>query len=159
VQLHILDQELRPVPVGVTGEIFVGGAGLARGYLNRPELTDERFISNPFLQEVGARLYKTGDLARHLPGGDIEYLGRMDDQVKIRGYRIELGEIESVLGRHPSIRQAVVLVRDEGEERNGWSRMYRLVPNPAPKNYANTSRPNCLSIWFRPGSYSLSRCR
>ncbi|MSU58572.1 MAG: amino acid adenylation domain-containing protein [Pedosphaera sp.] len=114
LQIYILDSRRQPVPIGVPGEMFVGGAGLARGYLNRPELTAERFIPNPFSNEPGARLYKTGDLARFLPGHDIEYLGRIDHQVKIRGFRIELGEIESVLCQHAAVREAVVLAREDG---------------------------------------------
>jgi len=105
-QIYILDSYLQPVPIGVAGEIFIGGDGLARGYLNKPELTQEKFIINPFGQ---GRLYKTGDLARYLPDGDIEYLGRIDNQVKIRGFRIELGEIESLLNQHPQIEQTVVI--------------------------------------------------
>lgn len=117
LQLLVLDQELRPVEPGVTGELFVGGAGLARGYLNRPELTAQRFIAHPFA--AGERLYRTGDLARRLPNGDLEYLGRCDQQVKIRGHRIELGEIESVLSHLADIRGAVVAARPgrDGEKR------------------------------------------
>lgn len=112
-QVYLLDLQLQPVPVGVPGELYIGGDGLARGYLNRPELTAEHFVCHPFSDEPGARLYKTGDLARYLPDGSIEYLGRLDSQVKIRGYRIELGEIESVLRQHPSIRESVVLIRED----------------------------------------------
>jgi len=111
-QVYILDRYLQPVPIGVPGELYIGGDGLARGYLNRPELTDERFIPNPF-SEPSARLYKTGDLARYLPNGDIEYLGRIDHQVKVRGFRIELGEIEAVLCQHPNVQTAVVSVRED----------------------------------------------
>lgn len=114
LQIYILDPRRQPVPIGVPGEMFVGGAALARGYLHRPELTADRFIPNPFNGEPGARLYKTGDLARFLPGRDIEYLGRIDHQVKIRGFRIELGEIESVLCQHVAVREAVVLAREDG---------------------------------------------
>src|SRR5262245_4168475 len=112
-RIYILDGYLNPVSVGVPGEIYIGGAGLARGYLNRPELTQEKFIPNPFNRDHDSRLYKSGDRARYLPDGNIEFLGRMDDQVKIRGYRIELGEIEAVLGQHPAIREAVVLARED----------------------------------------------
>jgi amino acid adenylation domain-containing protein len=111
LQLYILDQHLQPVPIGVTGEMYVGGAGLAKGYLNRPELTQERFIPNPFSNNPEARLYKSGDLARYLPNRDIEYLGRIDYQVKIRGFRIELGEIEALLNQHPAIRESVVVAQ------------------------------------------------
>ncbi len=112
-QVYIVDSHLNPVPVGVTGELHICGEGLARGYLNRPELTAEKFIPNPFSTEPGARLYKTGDLARYLPDGNIEFLSRIDQQVKIRGYRIELGEIEAVLGQHPSVREVAVLARED----------------------------------------------
>jgi amino acid adenylation domain-containing protein len=112
-QIHILDQRLQPLPIGVPGELHIGGIGLARGYHNRPDLTAEKFISDPFRAEPGARLYKTGDLARYLPNGAIEYLGRIDYQVKVRGFRIELGEIESVLTALPGVREAVVVVRED----------------------------------------------
>jgi aspartate racemase len=111
-QVYILDRQMRPVPVGVYGELYIGGDGLAREYLNRPALTAERFIPNPFSYEPGARLYRTGDLVRYRVDGNIEFLGRTDNQVKIRGYRIELGEIETVLGQHPRVREVVVLCRE-----------------------------------------------
>jgi acyl-coenzyme A synthetase/AMP-(fatty) acid ligase/acyl carrier protein len=111
-EIYVLDKHLQPLPVGVAGELFIGGDGLARGYLNRPQLTAEKFISNPFSQNPGARLYRTGDLARYLPGGDIELLGRNDWQVKIRGFRIELGEVEETLRQHPAVHEAVVTVRE-----------------------------------------------
>ncbi|MFH0344166.1 MAG: amino acid adenylation domain-containing protein, partial [Chromatiales bacterium] len=112
-QVHILDPQLNPTPIGVPGELHIDGAGLARGYLNRPELTAEKFIANPFSDAPNARMYKTGDLGRYLPDGNIEFLGRLDDQVKIRGFRVELGEIEAVLSDHPECKQAVVIARDE----------------------------------------------
>jgi amino acid adenylation domain-containing protein len=113
VQAYVLDKYLKPVPIGVPGELHIGGISLARGYLNRPDLTAEKFIPNPFHDQPGTRLYKTGDLVRYLPDGNIEYLGRIDNQVKIRGFRIELGEIEAVLGQHPAIRETLVVVRED----------------------------------------------
>lgn len=112
-QIYILDSHLQPVPIGISGELYIGGEGLARGYLNRPELTAERFISNPFSSNPKSCLYKTGDLARYLPDGHIEYLGRIDYQVKLRGFRIELGEIETALLQHPEVKEAVVIVRED----------------------------------------------
>src|SRR5205807_6357287 len=112
-QVYILDKHLQPMPIGVPGEVCISGDGLARGYLNRPELTTEKFILNPFSDRSGARLYKTGDLARYLPDGNLEFLGRLDHQVKIRGYRIELGEIESVLAQIPSVREAAAIDRED----------------------------------------------
>ncbi|HYK41880.1 MAG TPA: amino acid adenylation domain-containing protein [Thermoanaerobaculia bacterium] len=117
-QVYVLDEARQPVAIGVSGEIYVGGVGLARGYRNRPDLTAERFVPDPFRQTAGARLFKTGDRARHLPGGDLEYLGRNDDQVKIRGYRIELGEIQAALTALPSVEKAVMtLDGSAGEQR------------------------------------------
>jgi acyl carrier protein len=127
-QIYLLDEHLQPVPVGVPGELYIGGAGLARGYLNRPELTAQKFIANPFSHEPNARLYKTGDLARYLRDGNIEYLGRIDHQVKVRGFRIELGEIEAVLSQHPAVQQNVVVVR---EDISGNQQLVAyLVPHP-----------------------------
>ena len=110
-RVYVLDAALQPVPIGVPGEIFIGGAGVARGYLRRPRLTAEKFLRDPFAGRAGARMYRTGDRARFHPDGKIEYLGRADDQVKMRGYRIELGEIEAVLARHPAVRECAVVVR------------------------------------------------
>ena len=112
-QAFLLDRRRQPVPVGIPGELHVGGSCVARGYLNQPELTAEKFIPNPFSTEPAARLYKTGDLARYLPDGNIEFLGRTDHQVKIRGFRIELGEVEVTLGRHPAVREALVTARED----------------------------------------------
>jgi amino acid adenylation domain-containing protein len=112
-QVYILNHHFQYVPIGVTGELYIGGAGLARGYLNRPELTKEKFISNPFSNTPNARLYKTGDLVRYLSDGNIEFLGRLDNQVKIRGFRIELGEIEATLIQHPQIQEIVVMARED----------------------------------------------
>ncbi|MEH2114380.1 amino acid adenylation domain-containing protein [Nostoc sp.] len=144
-QIYILDKNLQPVPVGVPGELHIGGLGLARGYLNRPELTQEKFIPNPFVGGRGAEgqrgrgeteyqssnsesLYKTGDLARYLPDGNIEYLGRIDNQVKIRGFRIELGEIEAALSQHPNVQASYVITR---EDNRGDKRLVAyIVPQP-----------------------------
>jgi len=113
IQIYILDPELRQIPIGETGELYIGGLGLAKGYLNRPGLTEEKFVKNPFSEETDSKLYRTGDKARYLPDGNIEYLGRLDFQVKLRGFRIELGEIETTLNRHESIEQSIVLVKEE----------------------------------------------
>lgn len=112
LQIHLLDTQQQPVAAGEPGEIHVGGAGVARGYLNRPELTDQRFIPDTFTTPAGQRLYRSGDLARYLPNGDLEYLGRIDQQVKIRGFRIELGEIAAEVNRDPAVRESVVIVVD-----------------------------------------------
>jgi amino acid adenylation domain-containing protein len=129
LQLYVLDRNLQPVPIGVAGELFVGGAGLARGYLNRLELTKERFISNPFNKKPGARLYKTGDVARFLPNRDLEYLGRADHQVQIRGFRVELGEIETVLLEHENVNQAVVIVRGDQADDQRLAAYFVSTPN------------------------------
>lgn len=114
-RVYLLDEGLNPVPVGVPGELHIGGAGVAGGYLNRPEITAEKFIADPFSDDPSARLYKTGDMAQFLPSGEIEFVGRRDFQVKIRGFRVEPGEIEAVLERHPAIRDVVVAARELGE--------------------------------------------
>ena len=124
MQVYILDSHLQPVPIGVTGELYIGGAGLARGYLNRPALTAEKFIPDPFSQNPNSRLYHTGDLARYRSDGNIEFLGRVDNQVKVRGFRIESGEIETILSQHPAVRQATVVAR---EDRPGDKRLVAYV--------------------------------
>ncbi|MDQ3050719.1 MAG: amino acid adenylation domain-containing protein [Bacteroidota bacterium] len=118
-QVYLLDKNQQPVPQGLPGEMYLGGAGVARGYLYRPELTAEKFITNPFSNNPGSRLYKTGDLVRFRRDGELEFIGRIDNQVKIRGFRVELGEIESLLSRHPSVRELVVVAREDepGEKR------------------------------------------
>ena len=126
-QMYILDDQNRPVPIGVPGELHIGGDGLARGYLNRPELTKQRFVTVPIQSGSKMRLYKTGDLARYLPDGKIEYLGRMDHQVKVRGFRIELGEIETLLAEFPEIKEAVVIVREDQPENKKI--VAYLIPN------------------------------
>jgi len=129
-QVYLLDTNLQPVPIGARGELYISGDGLARGYLNRPELTAERFIPHPFSSKPGSRLYKTGDLARYRPDGNLEFLGRTDEQVKIRGFRIELGEIEALLAQHPAVRETVVI---QSEEPLGNQRLVAYItPNLKP---------------------------
>ncbi|HLP75386.1 MAG TPA: AMP-binding protein, partial [Candidatus Paceibacterota bacterium] len=126
-QVHILDERLRPVINGATGELFIGGAGIARGYLNRPELTAQKFIPDHLSGKCGARLYRTGDLARYLPDGNIEFLGRADNQIKIRGHRIELEEIEAVLKQQPEVRDAVVIAREKSHVASAPSESDSLI--------------------------------
>ncbi len=148
-QIYLLDSELQPVPVGVKGEIYIGGRGVARGYLNRPDLTAERFTPDPFGSKRGERLYRTGDLGRYLPDGNIEYIGRIDHQVKIRGFRIEPGEIEAVLSQHPWLRESAVVVC---EDESGEKRLAAYVSaqqEPAPtatelRNYLRERLPDYM---------------
>ncbi len=132
IQIHILDKKLKHAPVGIPGELHIGGIGLARGYLNRPELTAEKFVNDPYRHAPNARLYKTGDLARYVATGEVEYLGRIDHQVKIRGFRIELGEIESALSEHPGVRDVAVVARGDAP---GAKRLvaYLVASSPAPE--------------------------
>ncbi|OMP74482.1 non-ribosomal peptide synthetase, partial [[Flexibacter] sp. ATCC 35208] len=134
--MYVLDNHLCLVPEGIAGELYIAGAGLARGYLNRPELTASRFISHPYLN--GVRMYRTGDIGRWLPDGNIEYLGRADDQVKIRGYRIELGEIENTLKSFPGIHDAVVIARhlkDTDQELLAYFSCKELIPEATLKDH------------------------
>ncbi|KST68613.1 non-ribosomal peptide synthetase [Mastigocoleus testarum] len=134
-QIYILDSHHQPVPIGVPGELYIGGIGLAREYLNRSDLTTQKFIPNPLSNRSGERLYKTGDLARYLPDGNIEFLGRIDNQVKIRGFRIELGEIETAIAAHPQVSEAVVIVR---EDIPGKKRLVAYVVNKFAPQTLNT---------------------
>ncbi|MHB8519305.1 MAG: non-ribosomal peptide synthetase [Limisphaerales bacterium] len=137
-QVYVLDAHRQPVPIGVPGELFTGGDGLARGYLNQPDLTAEKFIAHPFSHQPGARLYRTGDLVRYLPGGDLEFLGRVDLQVKIRGFRVEPGEIEAVLSRHPAVHQCAVVPRQDASEDKQL--VAYVVPAPAAASAAGELR-------------------
>ena len=149
-QVFLLDEQLQPVPIGVPGELHIGGAGLARGYLNRPDLTETKFIPNPFfnpkykIQNTKSdRLYKTGDLARYLPDGNIEFIGRIDNQVKIRGFRIELGEIEAALSQHPAVGQAVAIAR---EDITNHKRLVAYIV-PETSDLPNTSEDDHVQQW------------
>jgi len=141
-EAYVLDAHMNPTPIGVPGELYLGGPGVARGYLNRPELTAERFVPDPFRAEPAARLYRTGDLARWRSDGTIEFLGRRDSQVKIRGLRIELGEIESALALHPAVREAAVVVRDDGPGGR------RLVAYVVPRG-GEDARPDALREFLK----------
>ena len=132
MQIYIVDSHLNPQPIGVPGEICVGGAGVARGYHGRPALTAEKFIPDPFGEQAGARMYRTGDKGKFLPDGNIEFMGRIDFQVKLRGFRIELGEIESALARHPAIDHGVVIVREDSPGDKRLVAYYTLEQEPAP---------------------------
>jgi non-ribosomal peptide synthetase component F len=141
-KVYVLDDNFGVVPVGVAGELYIGGDGLARGYLNRPELTAEKFVPSPFSSVGGERLYRTGDRVKWRTEGKLDFLGRFDHQVKVRGFRIELGEIEAALARHPGVQGAAVVVHDQGDERllTGY--------------FAN----NCRSTWCRHCWCSSKSC-
>ncbi len=130
--VYLLDERLHPVPIWQPGELYIGGNGVGRGYLNRPELTTEKFIADPFSAEPGARLYKTGDRARYLPDGDIEFLGRIDDQVKIRGFRVEPGEVEVMLSQHSAVKESVVVAREDAPNEKRLAAYVVAAREPAP---------------------------
>ena len=140
-RVYLLDSHLQPVPIGVPGELCIGGAGVARSYLHRPELSAARFISDPFSKDPRARIYRTGDLARYLPDGNIEFLGRTDNQVKIRGYRIELGEIESILSQHPAVTESVVIASSFPPLRRRRINAEVALPTSGMREEAPPSRP------------------
>jgi acyl-coenzyme A synthetase/AMP-(fatty) acid ligase len=141
-QVYILDEQMEPVPVGVVGQLYIGGDGLARGYLGREELTRERFLSSRW----GTRVYRTGDLGRYLGDGQIDFLGRVDHQVKIRGFRIELGEIEGQLRQHGAVREAVVVAREEGGEKRlvGYVVLEREVAAGELKDHVRKRLPDYM---------------
>ena len=158
-RLYLLDETGQPVPLGVTGELYIGGAGVGCGYLNRAELTAERFLPDAYSGEAGARLYRTGDLARYRAGGVIEYLGRMDEQVKVRGYRVELGEIEAVLSGHEKVSEAVVIVREEGGEKRLVAYIVGEAEITALKRYLQERLPEYMipSAWLTLDQLPLAR--
>jgi amino acid adenylation domain-containing protein len=144
-QLYILDSHLQPVPIGVPGELYIGGVGVAQGYLNRPELTAEKFIDHPFSRQPGAKLYKTGDLACWLADGNIEFLGRIDYQAKIRGYRIELGEIEATLNQHPGVKTTAVVADGDAQEEKRL--VAYVVQNPQYQGATKAIETEQISQW------------
>jgi acyl-coenzyme A synthetase/AMP-(fatty) acid ligase/acyl carrier protein len=156
-QIYILDAHLQPAPVGVTGEVCIGGDGLARGYLNRPELTAEKFIAHPFRDEPGARIYRSGDLARYRPDGNIEFLGRADHQVKIRGFRIEPGEIEAALEQHPGVSQCAMAATADSA---GEKRLVAYVSPADPRNWPSIAElrdflKQKLPGYMQPGAFVI----
>src|SRR5439155_647421 len=162
-QVYILDRHLQPVPIGVPGELYAGGDGLARNYLNRPELTAEKFVPHPFTDEPGACLYRTGDRARWLPDGSIEFLGRMDRQVKIRGFRIELEAVEAVLSQHPGVKEALAVAQGDppGEKRLVAYLIAAQQPAPSPaelRHYLRQKLPDYMvpSAFVVLGAFPLN---
>ncbi len=154
LHVYILDPYFHPVPVGISGEMFIGGAGVARGYLNRPGLTAARFVPDPFSNKPGARLYRSGDLACYLPGKDVAYLGRIDHQVKVRGFRIELGEIESLLNQHPEVKEAVILVQaDTSGEKHLVAYLVLHQENPPTANELRGFLKDALPDYMVPSVF------
>ena len=151
-RIYIFNDQQKPVPIGVVGELYIAGVQVARGYLNRPALTAEKFLLDPFTTEPERRMYRTGDLARWLADGNLEYLGRNDFQIKIRGYRIELGEIETRLAADPGVSEAIVIAREDAP---GDKRLvaYYTEADPEKTRWRRTRcaivcKPNCRSIWY-----------
>ena len=153
--LYVLDVNRQRVPVGVAGELYIGGAGVARGYLNRPELTAERFVENTFGDDPNDRLYRTGDLVKYLPDGNLVFLGRMDHQVKLRGFRIELGEIENVLSGNGTVQNAVATLHNN-EHLVAYVAVGdtdELAENFNAETSWSTPRGSCRNTWCHPSSY------
>jgi aryl carrier-like protein len=152
VEVYVLDERLEPVGVGITGELYIGGAGVARGYLGRAEQTAERFVPHPHSRRGGERLYRTGDLARYREKGELEYVGRRDEQVKVRGYRVELGEIEAVLNAHEPVRESVVVLRESEE---GVAQLVAYVVREAEVTVSELRRyvKECLPEYMVPGAF------
>jgi amino acid adenylation domain-containing protein/non-ribosomal peptide synthase protein (TIGR01720 family) len=151
-EIYLLDAYFQPTPAGIPGELYIAGDGLARGYLNLPALSAERFLPNPFSQTPGARMYRTGDVARYLPDGNLVFLGRKDEQVKVRGYRIEVGEIEAALEQHPRVREVVVMVRqDHGEEK----RLVAYVVADQARVPASSAARKPIELWPSHGEYPV----
>ena len=157
--VYVLDAQRQPVPIGVPGELYLGGDGLARGYVNQPELTAESFIANPF-QDLARKLYKTGDQVRWRADGNLEFLGRLDQQVKLRGFRIELGEIEAVLNRHALVRESVVVARDNqlGEKQLVGVCRAGGTPPPRPLTCGSICCRSSPTTWCRPPSSPWPSC-
>lgn len=153
-QTYVLDEHLQPAPIGVPGELYIGGDGLARGYWNRPELTEQRFIPDPFTTEAGRRLYRTGDRCRWRHDGTLEFLGRLDQQVKLRGFRIELGEIEAALAQHPHVTQCVVLVDGQGHDRRLVAYIVPDSESPSHENLMNHLK-RMLPAYMLPAAFMM----
>jgi acyl-coenzyme A synthetase/AMP-(fatty) acid ligase len=157
-QAYVMDDDLHLLPIGLTGELYIGGESLALGYLGRPELTAERFVAHPYSDQPGARLYKTGDMARYRNDGTIEFFGRSDAQVKVRGYRIELGEVEATLKKHPEVRDAVVLShKDAGGDAYLVAYVSQHSQERLTTNYRHTCCQRDLLCWTRCLSVRMAK--